>query len=254
MLACEGEDPLAVIDDPASLSAPTGGEESTSGPDLPAEARANDPPWVRLIGPCDGFRTYEGRGTYFGGSALDEEDGELPGELFEWVYDGQPIPRASEVWNGWADANGIGGWLESIELGPHVLTLTVTDSEGATGSASITMTGVEFQNASFTEDILSFMLMYCVNCHGAGGGGGGIQLDSYEAITTGGNSNGPLIVQGDPTGGILIPQILSDHEYVDGYGLHVSQWMGETILPVWILEGARNTDHPHPFFPPGGCR
>lgn len=66
---------------------------------------------------------------------------------------------------------------------------------------------------------------------------------------TGENLHGPLIVAGDPTQGILIPQVLSDHRIIDGHGLHVSQWMGETILPVWILEGARNTDHPHPPVP-----
>ncbi len=119
-----------------------------------------------------------------------------------------------------------------------MLTLTVTDSDGARGSASITVTGFEFRDASFTDDILSFMLMYCANCHGAERAEAGIRLDSYEAIVTGENLHGPLIVAGDPTQGILIPQVLSDHRIIDGHGLHVSQWMGETILPVWILEGA----------------
>jgi hypothetical protein len=223
-----------------------------SPPDPPPDPRANEPPTAYITMPCDGLQSYEGRGMYFGGTGRDPEDGELSHETFEWSYDGRPIPGCGE-WDGWAEAGcGYGGWLESIDLGPHVLTLTVRDSDGAQGWASITMTGVEFQNASFTDDILSFMLMYCENCHGAERSEGGIRLDSYEAIMTGGNDNGPLIVEGDPEGGILIPHILSDHYYVDGYGLHVSQWMGEDILPVWILEGARNTDHPHPPVP-GPC-
>lgn len=218
-----------------------------------SQASSNAPPTARVIDPCNGLRIYEGRGIYFGGSAWDEEDGELSYESFEWKLDGRPIPGCGE-WDGWAEAGcGYGGWIESFELGPQVLTLTVTDSDGAQGSASITIYGVEFSNASFTDDILSFLLYSCENCHGVERAEGGIRLDSYEAIMTGGNENGPLIVKEDPTGGILIPQILSDHYYVDGYGLHVSQWMGETIIPVWILEGARNTDHPHPPFPEPRC-
>lgn len=223
-------------------------------PDPPTGPGANTAPTARITMPCDGFRSYEGRGMYFGGKGVDSEDGELSYETFAWSYDGQPIPGCGE-WDGFAEAGcGFGGWIESIDLGPHVLTLTVTDSNGSQGSVSITMTGVEFSNASFTDDILSFFtLTYCESCHGAERSEGGIRLDSYEAITTGGNDNGPLIVEGDPEGGILIPQILSDHYYVDGYGLHVSQWMGETILPVWILEGARNTDHEHPPWPEPRC-
>jgi hypothetical protein len=195
---------------------------------------------------------YEGRGGYFGGSASDVEDGPLSYETFEWDVNGRVIPGCGE-WDGWAEAGcGYGGWIERFELGPNVLTLTVTDSDGARGSASITITGIEFREASFTDDILSFMLTYCESCHGAERAEAGIRLDSYEAITTGANANGPLIVEGDPTGGILIRKILSDHLYVDGYGLHLSQWMGETILPVWILEGAKNTDHAHPPIP-GPC-
>ena len=219
--------------------------EPVSGPEVEPPT-ANTGPLVRITMPCDGLQSYEGRGMYFGGERTGSE-------RFEWTYDGQPVPRCDSAWGGRAQACGNGGWIESIELGPHVLTLTVTDSVGAQGSASITMTGVEFRDASFTDDILSFTLTYCENCHAAERSEGGIRLDSYEAIMTGGNENGPLIVEGDPTGGILIPQILSDHLYVDGYGLHVSEWMGETILPVWILEGARNTDHPHPPVPEPRC-
>lgn len=221
--------------------------------DTPADPGTNTPPTASITDPCDGFRSYEGRGMYFGGKGMDAEDGLLSNERFAWTYDGKPLPDCNEPWNGLFSACGNGGWIESIELGPHVLTLTVTDSEGATGSASITMTGIEFLNASFADDILSFMLMYCANCHGAEWAAAEIRLDSYEAITTGANSNGPLIVEGDPAEGILIPKVLSDHLVVDGYGIHMSQWMGETILPVWILEGARNTDHPHPPHPEPRC-
>jgi len=228
--------------------------EPSDALDPPTNPGGNSPPTARITGPCNSLRIYEGRGMYFDGQGLDAEEGRLPNESFEWTYDGRPVPRCGDGdWNGLVSACGDGGWIESIELGSHVLTLSVTDSEGAQGSASITMTGVEFSDASFTDDILSFMLYACESCHGAERQEGGIRLDSYEAITTGENANGPLIVRGDPTGGILIPKVLSDHLVVDGYGLHMSQWMGETILPVWILEGARNTDHEHPPWPEPRC-
>lgn len=240
-LGAVDSDAARIMVEPMDLSAP------------PTDPRANTTPTARIYRPCDGFRNYEGRGMYFGGEGMDAEEGRLPNERFEWTYDGQVVPRCDSEWDGRAQACGDGGWIESIELGSHVLTLTVADSEGASGSASVTMTGVEFQNASFTEDILSFLLYACESCHGAERAEGGIRLDSYEAIMSGGNEHGPLIVEGDPTGGILIPQILSDHLIVDGYGLHMSQWMGETILPVWIAEGAKNTDHPHPPYPEPRC-
>ena len=221
--------------------------------DPPSDPQPNTAPRAFITMPCDGFRSYEGRGMYFGGEGIDAEEGRLANDRFEWTYDGQPIRRCDSDWDGRASACGDGGWIESIELGPHVLTFTVTDREGAEGSASITMTGVEFQNASFTADILSFLLYACETCHGTVRAEGGIRLDSYDAIMTGGNEHGPLIVEGDPTGGILIPQILSDHLIVDSHGIHMSQWMGETILPVWIVEGARNTDHPHPPYPEPRC-
>ena len=218
------------------------------GEDPPTDPEGNGPPSARIDMPCDGLGLYEGRGTYFAGSAWDVY-GPLSYQTFEWDLDGRVIPGCGE-WDGWAEAGcGYGGWIESFELGPHVLTLTVTGSDGVQGSASISITGFEFRDASFKDDILSFMLMYCENCHGAERGEAGIRLDSYEAITTGGNSNGPLVVEGDPTGGILIPQVLSDHFHVEGFGTYPSRWLGETILPVWVLEGARNTEHPHPPVP-----
>ncbi len=227
--------------------------ESGDAPDDPAEPDVNHPPIARVVGPCDGLRIYEGRGSYITGSASDVEDGELSYESFEWDLDGRTIPGCNR-WDGWAEAGcGPGGFIDRYELGPQVLTLTVTDSDGAQGSDSITIYGIEFRDASFTDDVLEFLLDYCAGCHGVERAEGGIRLDSYEAIMTGGNENGPLIVKEDPTGGILIPQILSDHYYVDGWGAHISKWMGETIIPVWILEGARNTDHQHPFHPEPRC-
>ena len=216
-------------------------------PELPPQPpTANTAPSAGLgAPPCEPFMQYEGRGLPFYGGGWDVEDGELPPESFAWSFDGQPWPKPAP--------NAHGGWLDSIELGSHVLTLTVTDSDGARDSVSTTIVGVEFRDASFTDDILNFTLTYCESCHGAERAEAGIRLDSYEAIMTGGNDNGPLIVEGDPTGGILIPQILSDHYPVGGYGLELSQWMGETILPVWILEGARNTDHWHPLWPVPNC-
>lgn len=233
---------------PPDPSEPAAGPEA----DPPTQAEGNHSPLVRIEFPASGFCLYEGRGILFAGRAEDDEDGELTCESFEWSLDGEAVPHPEE-WDRHPEWCGYGGWIDSVGVGSHVLTLSAADSEGARGSASVKITAVEFRDASFTDDILPFFGMYCVSCHGADRAEAGIRLDSYEAIITGENQHGPLIVEGDPTGGILIPQILSDHLYVDGYGLHVSQWMGEDIIPVWILEGARNTDHPHPRPSPGSC-
>jgi hypothetical protein len=249
--SASGQEPAESVSGPEPAESPAVHEGTDPlGPE--SQPSLNAPPTARIEAPCDGLILYEFSPSYFWGSAWDDEDGELSHESFDWSVNGQPLPGCGE-WDGWAEAGcGDGGYIGSWALGPNVLTLTVTDSDGAQGSASITITGIEFRDASFTDDILSFMLTYCENCHGAERAEAGIRLDSYEAIMTGATANGPLIVEGDPTGGILIPQILSDHYHVEGFGLYPSKWLGETILPIWILEGARNTDHAHPPIP-GPC-
>ena len=73
----------------------------------------------------------------------------------------------------------------------------------------------------------------CTACHGEAAQLGGFRLDSYTAITTGTNNDAePLIVEGDASQGILIPQIQTGHQGAPH---------GTTIvddLTSWINDGA----------------
>ena len=54
----------------------------------------------------------------------------------------------------------------------------------------------------------------CTSCHAAGGIAESIPLDTYDAIVYGENTADPaqpMIVIGDPTGGVLIPQLGTTH-------------------------------------------
>ena len=77
---------------------------------------------------------------------------------------------------------------------------------------------------------------------------GGIRLDTHEALTTGGNAHGPLIVVGDATQGILIPKLLARHYDPDrstlttpffwGWVMDLEGWWVQQMLAPWINRGA----------------
>ncbi len=182
----------------------------------------NMPPVVRILAPLEASEHANGATIAFLGSAEDPEEGALPGDRLTWRADGVPIGSGTRL------------LTDGLSLGQHLIALQARDSEGAQSHASIVIR----VRPSFANDVLSFFAWSCVECHGSERAEGGIRLDSYEAITTGGNANGPLIVPGDPTQGILIPQVLSDHLCVGWYACEFSDRFGSAVLPAWIAAGA----------------
>jgi len=60
--------------------------------------------------------------------------------------------------------------------------------------------------ASFGRDIAPVLERWCVRCHGGREQGGGLRLDSYEALMRGGDS-GPPVIPGDPAGSLLVAKV-----------------------------------------------
>ena len=86
----------------------------------------NNPPTVIITSPVNGATYSHGQLIHFEGTASDKENGNLTGSL-RWSSDKQgPI--------------GTGGSFDrSLNDGTHIITASVTDSGGKTGSASVTI-------------------------------------------------------------------------------------------------------------------
>jgi hypothetical protein len=191
-------------------------------------AIVNRLPSALIISPADGSEHVFRENVLFKGKGSDPDEGQLLGARLRWMVDGQYLGTGDEV-----------GTID-LAAGIHQVTLTATDSEGAVGRDSITVS----IRVSFAENVLPAFQYSCVECHGAEKAEGGIRLDSYEAITTGENRNGPLVVAGDPTEGVLIHKLLAennDYDHVmDAMGISLNGWLVETILIPWILDGLPN--------------
>jgi hypothetical protein len=89
------------------------------------EPPPNQPPTVSITAPAQGATFQLGQPVRFSGSGNDPEDGALSGSALVWTssLDGQIGTGAS------FDHSG-------LSLGAHTITLTATDSDGATGQAS----------------------------------------------------------------------------------------------------------------------
>jgi hypothetical protein len=85
-------------------------------------------PIAGILAPNPGLRTTFGQLITFDGSAVDPEDGSLPDGSLAW---------SSNL----AGPLGAGSLLQTSELitGTHKITLTAVDSQGLTGSATITV-------------------------------------------------------------------------------------------------------------------
>jgi len=99
---------------------------TVDGDDTPAPP-PNDPPTVSITSPVDGSTFDSGATITFQGTATDPEEGDL---------------SASLVWTSSKDGPiGTGGsFSATLSDGTHTITASVTDSGGATGSASVSIT------------------------------------------------------------------------------------------------------------------
>ena len=92
------------------------------------EILANGVPSVTISAPSAGFEALEGTEVTFVGEATDAEDGALTGDALTWSssLDGDL---------------GTGGTVSmtTLSLGDHVVTLTASDAQGQTGSASVSL-------------------------------------------------------------------------------------------------------------------
>ncbi|MFW6089196.1 MAG: leishmanolysin-related zinc metalloendopeptidase [Gemmatimonadota bacterium] len=87
----------------------------------------NQAPEVTITSPADGGTSTLGEAVTFSGEATDSEDGAITGSALVWTSDlDGPIGTGAEFSR--SDLSG----------GFHEITLTATDSEGASGSATIT--------------------------------------------------------------------------------------------------------------------
>lgn len=89
----------------------------------------NDSPTATITSPADGSSFAEGNPITFTGSATDPEDGTLAGGSLVWTssIDGQIGTGESFTRN-------------DLSVGTHTITLTATDSQGATGQDTTTLT------------------------------------------------------------------------------------------------------------------
>lgn len=180
----------------------------------------NQAPTAEITAPADSAEFFDTELITFTGTGTDAEDGALTGASLAWNSDRDgPLGTGEEL----ADVDA-----STVSLGAHVITLTATDSEGATGVDSITIT---IRVPSFTADVQPwFVDTGCTSCHD---GGIAFPLDTYDAIVNGVNGNGdPLIVSGDSSLGVLIPLLGTDHS-----GGPYDAFATDT-LSVWVDDGA----------------
>jgi hypothetical protein len=216
---------------------PGSSEPSTPSTGFPPTADEEAiPPTVSILTPADGSSFAVLEDVVFEGQCTDGEGVPVGGDGVYW----DPRPCM-------ADPHDMQCAVTFCVPGRDTTTLRCRDANGLTAEASVTIDVY----VSYARNIEPYPRGFgCTGCHGAGRQEGGIRLDSYLELTTGGNQNGPLIVPGDSTRGILIPQLLAAHYDPDPESLMTSipwvwmplemieTWWTLDLLAHWIEEGA----------------
>ncbi|MFH1933703.1 MAG: S8 family serine peptidase [Pseudomonadota bacterium] len=93
------------------------------------EMKENTPPTATITSPTNGDSFTEGDEITFAGTATDPEDGQLTGNSLIWTSD-----KDGQIGTGQSFTKS------NLSVNTHTITLTAKDSEGATGTDSITIT------------------------------------------------------------------------------------------------------------------
>ncbi|MBI4297765.1 MAG: hypothetical protein HY676_04460 [Chloroflexi bacterium] len=106
-----------------------------------------------------------------------------------------------------------------------------------TPSPGSTPTPVVLGEVSFSQDILPIFKANCVGCHGAGVAMKGVNLSSYQALTSSLPAGEPLFVSGQPEGSLLVKVLRGEGGISMPPGGPLSE---EKILAIeeWIRKGA----------------
>ena len=94
-----------------------------------ATAPTNQPPVASITAPANNSGVVQGTSVTFSGTGNDPEDGVLSGTSLAWTSS-----RDGAIGTGTTFAKS------NLSVGVHTITLTATDSKGATGAAAITLT------------------------------------------------------------------------------------------------------------------
>lgn len=90
---------------------------------------------------------------------------------------------------------------------------------------------------SFQEDVRPILAAHCLQCHGAGGGYGGLDLGSRAGLLAGG-FGGPSVVPGQPDSSLLVERLETDNAALR---MPPSGPLTEAQIAVireWITDGA----------------
>ncbi|MGB5303003.1 MAG: PKD domain-containing protein [Gemmatimonadota bacterium] len=121
-------------------------------------------------------------------------------------------------------------------VGPHEVTLTVTDDAGDTDTDVVVITVDEppAPGVSYAADIQPYFNTNCTVCHGSGSARGGVHLNNWDNVRAGADDGTPLVVPGNSNDGraILLPQMRSGHQGTP-HGTNILQQIAD-----WIDAGA----------------